>query len=96
LDQKHGWNKKRRETHTKKRRKRLKQQARNYKPVLPSLKAPKKCMGRLKKHTASEVQKDGRKKPYLRLMMKKPAEKREALREKLETNKTKEWMSGLI
>jgi len=51
-------------------------------------------MGRLKKHTASEIQKDGRKKPCLRLM--KPAEKREALREKLETKKTKEWMSGLI
>jgi hypothetical protein len=34
------------------------------------------------------------KKPCLRLI--KPAEKREALREKLETNKTKELMSGLI
>jgi hypothetical protein len=48
LDQKHGWNKKRRETHTQKRRKRLKQQARNYKPV-PSLKAPKKMHGQAKK-----------------------------------------------
>jgi len=48
LDQKHGWNKKKGERHTQKRRKRLKQQARNYKPV-PSLKAPKKMHGQAKK-----------------------------------------------
>lgn len=36
------------DTHTHKRRKRLKQQARNYKPV-PSLKAPKKMHGQAKK-----------------------------------------------
>ena len=48
-------------------------------------------MGRLKEH-ATEIQKDGGKKPCLRLI--KPGEKR-GLREGLDNN-NKEWMSGLI